>query len=68
MKYLAIGLACLLAGCSIGTATTSTGDTSVSNGAGTIFDARTKDGVQCVVMVGSYKGGLDCNWEEYNAR
>lgn len=30
------------------------------------YTRTTVDGVECIVFRGIYKGGISCNWEQYN--
>lgn len=60
-KFLLIVSLAVLAGC---TATPSEDAQTVggAGGSASVQEVRLSDGTRCVVVVGAYKAGVDCDW------
>lgn len=59
MKYLAIVVVLLLAGCS----DQSTPKATVSYGLNQITEINLSDGTHCAIYDGYHQGGMTCNWK-----
>lgn len=54
MKYIVIMTALFLAGC---------GNVSGVGGSADVIEYYLDDGTRCAILVGAYKGSIDCNWK-----